>query len=106
VRVLLDENLPHDLASLLSGHEASTVQGLGWAGVSNGELLRRASGIVDVLLTMDQKLERQQKLVGLSFGVIVIHARSNRVDDLRPLVGEILAALGKVQAGKVQHVGA
>jgi len=82
------------------------VQGLGWAGVSNGELLRRASGIVDVLLTMDQKLERQQKLVGLSFGVIVIHARSNRMDDLRPLVGEILAALGKAQPGKVQHVGA
>jgi len=106
VRVLLDENLPHDLASLLSGHEVSMVQGLGWAGVSNGELLRRASGIVDVLLTMDQKLERQQKLVGLSFGVIVIHARSNRMDDLRPLVGEILAALGKAQPGKVQHVGA
>lgn len=108
MRVLLDENLPHDLASLLSGHghELSTGQGLGWAGVTNGELLSRASGDIDVLLTMDQKLERRQNLSALSFGVIVIRARSNRVQDLRPLVEVILVALGKTQPGKGQHVGA
>jgi hypothetical protein len=31
VRVLLDENLPHDLTGALIGHSVSTVQGLGWA---------------------------------------------------------------------------
>lgn len=106
MRVLLDENLPHDLASLLGGHDVSTVQGLGWAGLTNGELLRRASGRIDVLVTMDRKLEHQQNLGVLSFGVIVIRARSNRLADLVPMVDGILIALEKVQAGNVQHVGA
>jgi predicted nuclease of predicted toxin-antitoxin system len=105
VRVLLDENLPHDLASELVGHDVATVQGLGWAGITNGELLRQAVDKVDVFLTMDRNLERQQKLEGVSFGIVVIRARSNRVEDLRPLVSDILVALEHVEAGKVQHVG-
>jgi hypothetical protein len=36
VRVLLDENLPHDLAQALPEHEVVTVQGLGWSGLKNG----------------------------------------------------------------------
>jgi PIN like domain len=106
VRFLLDENLPHDLAILLTGHDVSTVQGIGWAGVKNGELLRRASGRVDAFLTMDRKLERQQNLTDLTFGVVIIAAKSNRIQDLQPLIAEILAALGRVAVGTIQHVGA
>ena len=40
--VLLDENIPVDLAGLRSDHDAQTVSGFGWDGVKNGELLRRA----------------------------------------------------------------
>lgn len=50
MRVLLDENIPVDLAGLLSGHDAQTVSGLGWDGVKNGELLRRMQGIFDANL--------------------------------------------------------
>ena len=106
MRVLLDENLPHDLASQLAGHDVATVQGLGWAGIKNGELLQQAMDKIDAFLTMDRNLELQQKLGGLSFGIIVIQARSNRVEHLRPLVSDILMALGRVEAGKIQHVGA
>ena len=41
MRVLLDEQLPVDLAAELSGHTVDTVAGRGWAGIKNGELLRR-----------------------------------------------------------------
>jgi hypothetical protein len=50
VRVLLDENLPHDLIAQLTGHDVITVQGLGWAGVKNGDLLGRAAGVIDLPL--------------------------------------------------------
>jgi predicted nuclease of predicted toxin-antitoxin system len=106
VRVLLDENLPHDLASELVRHDVATVHGVGWAGIKNGELLRQAADKIDAFLTMDRNLEHQQNLSGLSFGIVVIRARSNRVEDLRPLVSAILAALGHIEPGKVQHVGA
>jgi hypothetical protein len=105
VRVLLDENLPHDLISELGAHEVVTVQGLGWAGVKNGELLRRA-GQVDAFLTMDRRLEHEHDLSALSFGVVVIRARSNRMQDLEPLIGAITAALARIGPGKVERVGA
>jgi len=70
VLVLLDENLPRDLA--------------------------RAAGHVDAFITMDTNLEFQQRLAGRPFGVVVIHARSNRVADLLPLADLVLAALADI----------
>ena len=49
MRVLLDENVPHDLIPQLAGHDVSTVQGFGWAGIKNGELLERARDAIDVV---------------------------------------------------------
>ena len=100
MRVLLDENLPHDIGSELIGHDVLTVQGLGWAGIKNGELLQRAGGKVDAFLTMDRKIERQQKLDSLSFGVVVIRARSNRVDDLLKALQARAALVEKMDAAK------
>ena len=105
MRVLLDENLPHDLIAALPDHDVLTVQGLGWAGVTNGELLRRASGLIDALVTMDRLLSRQQDLTVLSFGVVLIVARSNRVRDLLPLTVDLLGALGRLRPGTLEQVG-
>jgi hypothetical protein len=104
VRVLLDENLPHDLGSVLAEHEVATVQGLGWSGLKNGELLRRAAGQTDAFTTMDSNLQFQQRLEGLSFGVVVIHARSNRMADLLPVVPLMLAELAELVPRTVRHV--
>jgi Domain of unknown function (DUF5615) len=106
VRVLLDENLPHDLIAELTGHDVQTVQGLGWAGVKNGDLLDRAAGQIDAFVTMDRKLEREHDLTVLGFGVIVLLARSNRVQHLLPLVAPILEVLQQIKPGQVEHVGA
>ena len=105
MRVLLDENLPHDLAQALAEHEVVTVQGLGWSGLKNRELLRRAAGQMDAFITMDSNLQFQQRLEGLSFGVVVIHARSNRMADLLPIIEFVLVALAGLLPGAVRHVG-
>jgi hypothetical protein len=51
VRVLLDEQLPLDLAAALHGHSVDTVAGRGWTGITNRELLRRMEGEYDALVT-------------------------------------------------------
>jgi predicted nuclease of predicted toxin-antitoxin system len=106
VRVLLDENLPHALASLLVGHDVLTVQGCGWAGLKNGVLLREAQGRIDAFVTMDANLEYQQRLIGKPFAVVVLHARSNRLADLDPIVPLLLSALENLAPGGVRHIGA
>jgi len=65
VRVLLDEQLPRRLARELTGHQVRTVHQQGWAGLKNGELLRRAAREgFEVFVTADQNLEFQQNLSG------------------------------------------
>jgi predicted nuclease of predicted toxin-antitoxin system len=105
MRVLLDEQLPLDLAADLTGHAADTVVGRGWAGLKNGDLLRRMSSEYDVLITMDRNIEFQQRTSALPFEIIVLHARSNRISDLRPLIPSVLAAIKDVASGQLQHVG-
>ncbi|MBA2363977.1 MAG: hypothetical protein H0V86_10645 [Chloroflexia bacterium] len=57
--VLLDENLLHDLAHELTGNEVHTVRQMHWNGRKNGELLRLAAPIFDVLVTADHSLEHE-----------------------------------------------
>ena len=105
MRVLLDENLPVELATGLSGHQVETVTGLGWQGIQNGELLARMVGRFDALVTMDKNLKDQQPLSTQSFGVVLVRAASNRMMHLRPLLPAILDALSEVGPGELRRVG-
>jgi hypothetical protein len=105
VRVLLDENLPHDLAKVLTGHAVSTVQGFGSAGTKNGALLKRAGGQCDVFVTMDGNIEHQHSVSDLSFRIVVIDSASNRMADLLPVAAELLSAIDAVRPGEVRRVG-
>jgi hypothetical protein len=106
VRVLLDENLPHDLAGLLTGHDVDTVAGRGWSGVQNGELLKRASLEYDAFLTMDRHLPDQNRIDQLPFAVILVMAPTNRVAHLQPLVPAILGAVVSARPGTLSVIGA
>ena len=106
MRILLDENIPVDFAAELPGHEISTVVQLGWSGVLNGELMRRARERCDVFVTLDRNIEFQQNIPALPFGVIVVRAVSNRMIHLRPLAAAILVAVAASKPGQLQKVGA
>lgn len=105
MRVLLDESLPRQLAAELAGHEVRTVVQQGWAGLKNGELLRRAlSESFDAFLTADQNLEYQQNLASSGLGVVVLAARTNRLPDLLPLLPAVRDALRDIGPGQVIRV--
>jgi Domain of unknown function (DUF5615) len=104
MRVLLDECVPRALRKELPGHEVRTVAEAGWAGVKNGELLQLAAGQFDLLLTIDRSLEYQQNFAGVALAVIVVHAPSNDVAVLRPLMTAVLAAISEIKPGMVTHV--
>jgi hypothetical protein len=105
MRLLLDEHLPIGLAAEFPGHAVHTVSGRGWTGIKNGELLRRMNGQYDALVAMDRSIEFQRRIATLRFGIVLVRARSNRMQDLRPLVPSILSALGAVNPGRIRRVG-
>ena len=106
MRVLLDECLPRRLKRDLVGHDVTTAQEMGWASKSNGELLGLAAGAFDVFLTVDRNLSYQQDVSALDIAVLVLVARSNALDVLRPLVPLVLDALANPKRGAVTLVGA
>ena len=104
MRVLLDECVPRALRNDMSGHDVRTVAEMGWAGVKNGELLRLAADQFDVLITVDRNLEYQQNFARLSRAAIVIHAPSNDISALRPLMPAVLAAIPETKPGVVTQI--
>jgi len=67
-------------------------------------LLQLAAKEFDVLLTVDRNLEYQQNFWGLTIAVVVIVARSNDIDVLRPLMPAVREALLTAKLGVVTHV--
>jgi hypothetical protein len=105
--VLLDEQLPRHLAREIGGHNVSTVQQRGWAGLKNGELLRVAADAgFEVLVTADRNLQFQQNLSQSRLGIILPIAPSNALEDILPLVPNLLATILKASPGRLLRVEA
>jgi hypothetical protein len=105
VRLLPDECIDRRLAGDLAGHEVKTVPQMGWAGIKNGALLTLAEKEFDVFVTVDRNLSFQQRLPKFNVAVLVLHAPSNRLADLRPLAPKILLILPALTKGRAEHVG-
>jgi hypothetical protein len=107
VRVLLEEQLPRQLTSHVVGHDVRTVQQQRWVGLKNGDLLTHAAAAgFEAFVTADQSLQFQQNLRGSPLFVVVLVARSNALEDLLPVVPEMLAALAKPESGRIVRIGA
>lgn len=105
MKLILDENLPHQLRHELPGHDCHTVAYMGWGGIENGELLKRAAAAgFEALLTKDANLQYEQNLVHLPIAVIVIRAASNDIDDIRPLLPALLQTLTSLPPKQITYV--
>ncbi len=74
---------------------------MGWAGKSNGELLGLAGPHFDVFVTIDAGIQYQQNLSNTSLSVVLLHARSNKLEDLEPLVPALLDRLRGLGRGEL-----
>jgi hypothetical protein len=78
----------------------------GCSGITNGELLRRASQRFDALITGDQGLQYQQDLSHHDLGLLVLAAPNNRVETITAMSPRILEALSRLEPGQAVRVSA
>lgn len=78
---------------------------MGWSGTKNSALLNRAAaGRFDALVTTDQNIEYQQNLATILIAVVILIAPSNDIDDLQPLVPQLLKTLSQLSARSLVRV--
>ena len=106
MRILLDENLGWRLRRLITGHEVDSVAYIGWSGIKNGILLRRAVEYqYELLLTLDGNMLHQQDIAAHQIAVIALRAASNRLADTAPLMPLVLEQLTSVKPGTLIFIG-
>jgi hypothetical protein len=71
----------------------------------NGDLLTLAEQPFEVFVIADRNLSFQQDLTNYNIAVIILRARINRLQDLRPLVPELLTLLSSAKRGDVLWIG-
>ena len=102
MKILLDESVPRLLKLSLPQLDIATVQEMGWAGIRNGELLRRAETQFDVLVTADQNLRYQQNLSGRKLAILVLP--SNQVPVVTQLIPQVETTLARIQPGILMEI--
>ena len=103
IRILLDNNVSRHLARFLHPHEAIHATDLGWAELSNGDLLRaaQAEGFA-VIITCDQNIQHQQNLSEQPLAFIVL--TTTHWPTIRANVGLIRDVVDSIPQGKFTHI--
>ncbi|MDB6058526.1 MAG: hypothetical protein JWO95_2370 [Verrucomicrobiales bacterium] len=107
MRILIDECLNWRLGRALTGHDAVSVQKMGWSGIKNGKLLALAvENNFEVFLTADRNLSFQQDLTEVAIAVLVVEADGIQLKHTLPLMPKVLALLPTLRPGTVVRVSA
>jgi hypothetical protein len=98
IRILLDNNVSRHLARLLRPHEAMHAAAMGWAALSNGDLIRKAQADgFAAIITCDQNIEHQQNLSDQPLAFIVL--TTTHWPTVRENVSLIHTAIDQVMEG-------
>jgi len=104
MRILLDACVPRRLAAEITGHETFSAHDLGLGDLDDGPLLDAIGEEFGAFITVDKGIPAQQKLDHRSFAIILMRAKSNRLDDLKLMVPELENLLNWVKPGKVYEI--
>ncbi len=105
MKILLDECLNWRLKKEILSHEVFTVQDMGWSGIVNGELMKRASEAgFTIFVTIDKKLPFQQNVKKFPLAIVVLQTRFNRLEFIRPLIPKFLEQLSSYKSGEVYEL--
>lgn len=105
MKILLDECVHVELRNHIAGHEVFTVAYMKWKGTKNGALLARAiADGFEAFVTTDRGVAYEQHITATPLTVMVLHAKSNDLDDLLPLVAPLLTALNHAKPATVNNV--
>jgi hypothetical protein len=108
VRIVIDEDIPRELAPLFGGPglHVRHVEDLGFRGMRNGDLLAALSETCDVFVTGDTNLQHQQNLARYDLAIVVLHPQRLVIDQIKPLIPLAIAAFATAPKHAVVMISA
>ena len=97
MKILFDHGTPAPLRRSLAGHEISTAYEMGWAQLSNGDLLAAAEKSFDVFITTDRNLRYQQNLTGRRLAILVLPTTS--WPEIQKHINQVADAVSALKPG-------
>ncbi len=80
---------------------------MGWAGTVNGKLFHLAADRdFDAMITVDQGFAHEQNLDNLPIPVVIMLATRSRLQELQPLVPQVIAVLSGTLHKQIYQVSA
>ncbi len=103
MKVIFDHNVPHKLRRMLPGLYIQNADEMGWAAISNGELLKAAERAgFDVMVTCDQNIFYQQNLKGRTLSLVVLS--TNNWNRIKLRTQNVLAVINASRVGSFAEV--
>jgi predicted nuclease of predicted toxin-antitoxin system len=103
MKILFDQGTPAPLRKHLPGHGVETAYEMGWAELSNGDLIAAAKAAgFDVMVTTDKNLRYQQNLSGRKLAIVVLPTTS--WPKIRDRVAEVASALAGMASGDYREL--
>src|SRR6266446_1623922 len=102
MKVLFDACVARPLRQLLPDHSVHTAQEMCWRQLKNGDLLREAEIQFEALISTDQNLKFQQKVVGRKLAILVLP--TNDWPAIRSKAVEIAARVATLKPGDFVEV--
>ena len=97
MRILIDEGVSVQIERALVGHVCATVQEAGWGSYTNGALLAKAVGKIELFITADRSLKYQQKLEDRT--IAILELSTNRRGIIEGNFEWILQAFNRIKPG-------
>ncbi len=106
MQVLLDECLPRKLKNELQllGFSVTTVPEAGFAGKTNGELLRLMESKFNVFISLDKNIQYQQNLKSSTIAFILLMTVDSRYETLKILIPKIAALISTVKPSQIMVI--
>lgn len=110
MKILLDENAPVDILPVLraAGHEAESVNFIGWKGLKNGELLAQAQSGFDLFLTRDKDFDINGlgRYVTPQFGIVLLAIPQQRCPAYAAAFASLWPSEPETLVGAITRIGA
>lgn len=101
--ILLDHGVPKAVARYLTGHAATRANQMGWAKLSNGELIKQAERAgFDLIISTDRNIRYQQNLKQRRIAILVLS--NQQWPNVRQHIQLIVNAVNSIQPGDYAEV--